>query len=107
MLTQITRTALFAGAAGVGLVFASAASADGKCGQREQIVAQLAEKYKESHRASGLQSGTQMVEIWASEGSGTFTILFTQPNGISCIAAVGQNWLELPETPALTADAAL
>jgi hypothetical protein len=99
MLTQVTRTALIAGAAGLGFAAApsfaqSAGQAQTACGQRDAIIAQLQDKYQESHRASGLQSGTEMVEVWASEGSGSFTILVTRANGISCIALVGQNWLE-------------
>lgn len=68
------------------------------CASRDKIVGQLSAKYQESHRASGLESDTKMVEIWTSPASGTWTILVTQANGITCIAAAGKNWLELKET---------
>ena len=62
------------------------------CGQRTDIIQVLAEKYRESHQASGLQSASAMVEIWASPETGTWTILVTQSNGVSCVVASGQSW---------------
>ena len=70
---------------------AGPAIAQTACGDRDKIVGQLQAKYKESHRASGLETDTKMVEIWTSEASGTWTILITQANGISCVAAAGKN----------------
>lgn len=70
------------------------AAAQMACGQREQIVTVLREKYAESHRASGLETDSKMIEIWASEETGTWTILVTRPDGVACVAASGQNWLE-------------
>ncbi|MEM9049773.1 MAG: hypothetical protein AAGC92_13760 [Pseudomonadota bacterium] len=64
------------------------------CGPRADIVKVLSQKYQEQHQASGLQSAAAMVEIWASEGSGSWTILVTHANGTSCIVASGQSWLE-------------
>lgn len=76
--------------------FASTAVAQTACGERDKIVGQLQAKYKETHRASGLESDTKMVEIWTSEASGTWTILITQANGQTCVAAAGKNWLDMP-----------
>lgn len=87
------------GAACVALVagIAPAAAAEEACAERGQIVDQLKSKYAESHRASGLETDTQMVEIWTSKSSGTWTILVTRADGISCIAAAGRNWLDIEE----------
>ena len=57
------------------------------CGTRDKIVDQLKVKFNESHRASGLESDTKMIEIWTSPKSGSWTILVTQASGVSCIAA--------------------
>jgi len=73
-------------------------AAEPACAARDKIIGQLSAKYQESHRASGLESDTKMVEIWTSPTSGTWTILVTQANGITCIAAAGKNWLELTDT---------
>lgn len=76
---------------------APAAQATEACAARSDIVGQLQAKYQESHRASGLQTDTKMVEIWTSPASGSWTILVTSADGTSCIAAAGQNWLDLAE----------
>jgi len=80
----------------VAVAFAGSAMAQTACGDRDKIVGQLASKYKETHRASGLETDTKMVEIWTSEASGSWTILITQANGQTCVAAAGKNWLDMP-----------
>ncbi len=37
-----------------------------------------------------------MIEVLASP-SGGFTIILTQPNGLSCVMAAGENWETLPK----------
>ena len=44
------------------------------CADRASIVDQLKGKYHESHRATGLQNDTRLVEIWTSPDSGSWTI---------------------------------
>jgi len=83
-------------AAAVLTSLAGSATAQTACGDRDKIVGQLQAKYQESHRASGLETDTKMVEIWTSEASGTWTILVTQANGQTCVAAAGKNWLDMP-----------
>ena len=72
------------------------AQAQANCGARNVITAKLQESFKESHRASGLQDSARLVEFWTSEETGTWTVLITQPNGTSCIAASGRAWVEYP-----------
>ena len=91
MFTRICQVAVVVFATGI-----SAANATEACGERSAIIDQLQGKYQENHVASGLESDSKMVEIWTSQASGTWTILVTQANGISCIAAAGKNWLDLP-----------
>lgn len=83
--------------AGTVLTVPTGAAAENACAERARIVDQLKSKYDESHRASGLESDTKMVEIWTSSKSGTWTILITSTDGISCIAAAGRNWLDMKE----------
>ena len=68
--------------------FAQSAS----CAQRDMIVERLASKYGESRQSAGLNQNNGMVEIFASEETGTWTILVTMPNGISCLMAAGKAW---------------
>ena len=44
-----------------------------------------------------------MVEIYASDASGSWTILVTRPDGAACIVASGQHF-ELTDDPVASAD---
>lgn len=70
------------------------AGAAGNCASRAEIVGALAAKYGESRRAAGLETAANLVEVWASDATGSWTILVTRPDGIACIAASGGDWLE-------------
>ncbi|QDC08030.1 hypothetical protein FHY55_01665 [Oceanicola sp. D3] len=72
----------------------AAQSADGPCGKREFFVDQLVETYEEQPVAGGLQSEDSLVEIWASETSGSFTILVTDASGQTCVAITGEDFHE-------------
>lgn len=64
------------------------------CGDRDHVIASLADKYSERHIASGFQSAAGLMEIWASDSDNTWTILLTRPDGQTCIMASGTHWLE-------------
>lgn len=76
---------------------AHAAVAMPHCGSRDDVVASLVDEYDETHRASGLESETGLMEIWASDVDGSWTILLTRPDGQSCVMATGSHWLETIE----------
>ncbi|MFU1478376.1 hypothetical protein ACM25N_12005 [Roseovarius sp. C7] len=62
------------------------------CGKRGDMVTSLEKKYLEQLQVGGLQEvegDKSVVELWTSEKTGTFTILMTRSNGISCVLAVG------------------
>jgi hypothetical protein len=40
-----------------------------------------------------------MVEVWASEKTGTFTVILTNPQGVSCIVATGTNFFNNQPIP--------
>lgn len=71
-----------------------AAVAMPSCGSRDDVVSTLVDQYDETHRASGLESETGLMEIWASDIDGSWTILLTRPDGQTCIMATGSYWLE-------------
>jgi hypothetical protein len=79
-------------------VFAQGAN----CGERADIVAQLTEKYGEARQNVGMNQNNSLVEVFASEATGTWTILVTMPTGVSCLVAAGQNWqvVEAEDVPA-------
>jgi hypothetical protein len=57
------------------------------CGPHEKILAML-DKYGESSVGIGLASTGEVVELFLSE-KGTFTILISSPQGVSCVASIG------------------
>ena len=85
----ITTSVLILGMAAAGPPDAQAQMA---CGTRDAVVEQLGEKYGEVRRGGGVAGPTAIFEIWASEATGTWTILKTTPNGFTCIMAVGDGW---------------
>lgn len=86
----LLRRALAAGAvaSAVGL---SAAPAFAQCGPREAVEKRLWEGYKEVVVNRGLGANGMLVEVYAAD-SGTFTIVLTRPNGVSCVMAVGEGF---------------
>ncbi len=65
------------------------------CAKRDAVVERLQSRYLESFAGGGLQASqtTQsVVEVWASEETGTFTVILTTPEGLSCIVATGTDW---------------
>lgn len=79
---------------------ASCAQAQVPCVQRQEMVDFLRKKYKEGLTYQGLLGGTTaaLYEVFASE-SGTFTILMSRPDGLSCIVAAGKGWRQVGEPP--------
>ncbi len=75
-------------------LLASTASAQIPCGERDVIVAQLGSKYGETRRSYGttvLNGVVLLIETWASE-SGSWTILRTRPDGVTCLLGAGQGY---------------
>ena len=76
------------------------------CGPREQVVTRLAEGYGETRQSMGLGANNAVIEVFASDESGTWTILVTTPNGTACLVASGQAFETLAEAlPAKGSDA--
>ncbi len=78
-----------------GVSISSPAQAQQMCGERSEALVRLENGYSEVPAAMGLASNGSVVEVFASE-SGTFTIIITQPNGISCMMVSGESWEDLP-----------
>ncbi len=62
------------------------------CGHYEDIVTQLAQKYGESLQSLGDSDGV-LIQMFVNHGTGTWTILQTSSNGVSCIVAVGDKYI--------------
>ncbi len=80
------------------LAAAQAARAEGMaCGLRAQIVAQLESRFHESRHGVGLAANNAVLEIFASQESGTFSVLVTLPSGQTCLIASGEAYQSLAE----------
>ena len=69
------------------------------CAPRAAVVTLLKESYGEVLAARGLQDTKALIEIFASVESGSFTVLRSRPDGISCILSTGTHWLVEPILP--------
>lgn len=64
------------------------------CAARDMVVSKLESGYGESFAGGGLQNSNSIFEVWFSPEEGTWTILMTRPDGMSCVMASGTNWRE-------------
>lgn len=63
-----------------------------RCGPRDTAVKHLAKKYGEHVVIRGTSGPSAVTEIYANVESGTFTVLVTNVQGISCLVAAGENY---------------
>ncbi len=86
----------------LGMATAAPAAANPNCGQRDAVIEKLSSQFKEQLTVGGLQKRNSIeavMEIWSSEETGTFTVLITNPQGISCIVAAGTDFFEAERIP--------
>lgn len=69
------------------------------CGQRDSVVSQLQARFGEQVRAMGLAGTTRIVEVYASDETGSWTITVTSVDGITCLMASGQHYEALAPIP--------
>ncbi len=74
----------------------SAVQAQAICGDRGELIEKLENSFSETPHSMGLASNGSMIEIFASP-DGSWTIVMTQPDGVTCLMAAGENWEELPQ----------
>jgi hypothetical protein len=67
------------------------------CAPRQMVLDRLAETYGETRQSMGLGAQGQVVEVFASDASGSWTITVTMPNGMTCLVASGQAYETLAE----------
>jgi hypothetical protein len=60
-----------------------------RCAPRAQLLDMIQNRFDETRRAIGLTGSQTVMELYASETSGSWTILVTLPNGMTCLVAAG------------------
>ncbi len=89
MFKRLFSAALIFGAAAMAPpVFAQSVT----CMPRTTLVQTLENRHGERLTGGGLQSASQVVEVWSSDQSGSFTVFVTRTDGLACVMATGQNW---------------
>ncbi len=82
------------------LAIGTQAQAQMVCGKRADRVEDMRQIYGEVRRGYGVSiSEGSVFEVWASDVTGTWTILKTLPNGVACVVEVGENWHDAEPTP--------
>ena len=89
MFKHLFSTALVFGAAAMAPPVSAQSTA---CMPRDVLVQNLEGNYGERLTGGGLKNAMQVVEVWSSDESGSFTVFITRADGLSCIIAAGDNW---------------
>jgi len=102
---SIVSACVVGGGAGAGI---AAGHVESNCADRASVVDRLAVEYGETHQAIGLASAREVVEIFASDETGSWTITVTGPDGRTCLVAAGTCFERFDKnpTPAVTGDPA-
>jgi hypothetical protein len=61
------------------------------CGKRKDLIEVLKKNYGERAVAHGLANSGAVAEVYVGPG-GTWTIVATSPNGVSCLIGAGEAW---------------
>ncbi len=68
-----------------------------QCDTRAAVTALLADRFGETRRAIWLAGEAAVMELFASDATGTWTITFTLPDGRMCLMASGQGYETLSD----------
>ena len=86
-------------AAASGGVATAASDQQMVCGQRQHLVSHLGRAYSEQPANVGVAATGNLIEVLTSSG-GTWTILVTDPKGVTCVVAAGESWESVPRVAA-------
>jgi hypothetical protein len=68
-----------------------------QCDSRAAVTALLADRYGETRRALGLAGEAAVMELFASDTTGTWSITMTLPDGRMCLMASGAGYEALSD----------
>ncbi len=89
---------LFKMTMGLGIMVLAAQQVQAQnCAPREDIIQRLAENYGETRRGIGIARQGSVMEVYASDSSGSWTITVTLPDGVTCLIASGQAYEDVTE----------
>lgn len=68
-----------------------------QCAPRDGMMAMISDDYGETRRAIGIAGQGAVMELFASEATGTWTATLTLPNGQTCLVMSGTEFAETVE----------
>jgi len=77
------------------------AVAQTQCGPTSGIYEALTNKHGETRAAAGIEPSGLLVELWANPETGTWTLFYTRPDGLSCAVSSGQGFQAYAPEPNL------
>lgn len=98
-MTRPVNQMMFALSLGIGgmILAADIARSQTQCDARDRVLAFLAERYGETRRSVGLAGEGAVMELFAAEETGTWTITVTLPDGQTCLVASGAEFEAVTE----------
>ncbi|WP_109313002.1 hypothetical protein [Ruegeria sp. AU67] len=76
---------------GLGIMVLAAQQAHARnCAPRDEVIKRLTETYGETRQGIGIARQGAVMELYASDQSGSWTITVTLPDGMTCLVASGQ-----------------
>ncbi|WP_170402709.1 hypothetical protein [Ruegeria arenilitoris] len=89
---------LFKMTMGLGIMVLAAQQVQARtCAPREDVVKRLTETYGETRRGIGIARQGAVMEVYASDQTGSWTITVTLPDGMTCLIATGQAFEQMAE----------
>lgn len=83
---------LAAGALVTALGATAASAQQARCADRARVLDLLENRYGETRRAIGLSAQDTVMEVFASDETGNWTITVTLPSGVTCLVASGHGF---------------
>lgn len=68
------------------------------CTDRQTFIRHLQSKWHETPIAMGLTARGGLIEVLVSKDGGTWTMIVTMPNGMTCGVATGTSWEKVKPT---------
>ena len=108
MKTAPLPLAILVGATALAMTVMGTANAQPKapCAPRAEVVKSLGGLFSETPAARAIVADGALMEVFVSS-EGTWTMLLTSPQQLSCLVGSGDNWEDLPRTKAVGHTASL
>ena len=67
------------------------------CGEYRELRSMLADRFGEAPTSAGLAENGSIIEVFASAGADTWTLVKVEASGQACVFAVGRHWEQRDE----------